>query len=363
MIFLIIKRLMAKNHRPSIRLVSGLCASLVMNLLFGAGFYFAESGVNPDLTFADSIWWAMVTMTTVGYGDFYPVTWIGRFLVGYPCFILGIGLIGYLLGTTAEIVLEVFTKRKKGLATMKFKNHLIVCHCPSVNKVINVVQEYRASNDGIDHPAVVICNNLEECPAEFTEKDIQLVKGVSAMEAPLERAALKSASGVIVLAEDPLHRQSDSQSFAAASLVNHLRQSFENPPHLIVEVVERKNIPMMERAGVDGIVPISGFSERLLVQELVNPGIRKVFDQLVTYHEGSELYILDHKLPAKSFAKIQIAAIKHPNDLMILGRIRGGNALIPPPKSEVVEPADKLIILAGDRSDFFEFQQSLITSA
>ena len=359
MIFLLLKRFKTHSHRPAFRLATGLLAAFFLNLIFALGFYFTERGVAPDLTLTDSLWWAMVTMTTVGYGDYFPVTTAGRFLVAYPCFILGIGLIGYLLGTTAEIVLESFNKRKKGLGTMKFIDHLIICHCPSVNKVIQVVGEYRANHENAALPAVAICNELTECPEEFREANIHWIKGVSAMEDTLERAGIASAAGVIVLAEDPTLPVSDSQVFAAASLVTHMRKSLEKPPRVVVEVVNRDNIPMMDRAGVDGIIPVSGFSERLLVQELVSPGLRQVFDQLVTYQEGAELYILDHQLPAKTFAEIQIAAIKHPANLMIIGRVRDGKTLLPPPKSDTLAPADKLVVLAQCATDFYSFQKSV----
>jgi voltage-gated potassium channel len=52
-------------------------------------------------TFGESLWWAVVTTTTVGYGDFYPVNATGR-IVGAGLMIVGIGLIGTVSATIAN---------------------------------------------------------------------------------------------------------------------------------------------------------------------------------------------------------------------------------------------------------------------
>lgn len=49
--------------------------------LFGAGMFLLEQDVNPAfITVSDGLWWAFVTLTTVGYGDIVPVTPQGRIL-------------------------------------------------------------------------------------------------------------------------------------------------------------------------------------------------------------------------------------------------------------------------------------------
>ena len=71
------------------RLRTILGALIFFVLLFGYVFYLTEDNVK---TFGDGIWWALVTVTTVGYGDITPATTVGRFVASALMF-LGLGLI------------------------------------------------------------------------------------------------------------------------------------------------------------------------------------------------------------------------------------------------------------------------------
>ncbi|XP_076864979.1 potassium voltage-gated channel subfamily KQT member 4 isoform X2 [Brachyhypopomus gauderio] len=63
--------------------------------------YLAEKDVNPEFsTYADSLWWGTITLTTIGYGDKTPQTWLGRLLaagfalLGVSFFALPAGILG-----------------------------------------------------------------------------------------------------------------------------------------------------------------------------------------------------------------------------------------------------------------------------
>lgn len=80
-------------------------------LQFGSIMILAAEASSPDAkitTASDAIWWIMETITTVGYGDVYPVTNEGR-MVGVLVMVIGIGL----FSTIAGFLANAFVSPKK----------------------------------------------------------------------------------------------------------------------------------------------------------------------------------------------------------------------------------------------------------
>ena len=64
------------------------------------------------LDFGDAIWWAVTTMTTVGYGDHYPVTGVGR-VVAFGLMVGGIALLGTVTATLASWLVDAVAAEKQ----------------------------------------------------------------------------------------------------------------------------------------------------------------------------------------------------------------------------------------------------------
>ena len=84
-------------------LVLFFCLTLVLLYLAAMGIYYFENEAQPD-AFASvfhSLWWAVCTLTTVGYGDVYPITVGGR-LFTFAILVIGLGIIALPSGIVAS---------------------------------------------------------------------------------------------------------------------------------------------------------------------------------------------------------------------------------------------------------------------
>ena len=86
------------------RLRTILAALIFFIFLFGYLFYVSE----PDVrSLGDGVWWALVTITTVGYGDITPVTTLGR-VVASSLMLLGLGLIATITAIVSAKFIQNF---------------------------------------------------------------------------------------------------------------------------------------------------------------------------------------------------------------------------------------------------------------
>lgn len=82
-------------------------------LISGVIFYALEHGTNNNVkSIFDGIWWAVVTLTTIGYGDVYPVTFGGRILA-MALALIGIGLVALPTGILTSGFIRALRSEKK----------------------------------------------------------------------------------------------------------------------------------------------------------------------------------------------------------------------------------------------------------
>ncbi len=89
-------------------IIISITATSVLIFLSAIGIYYFEHAAQPEVytTVFDALWWAIATVTTVGYGDVYPITFGGRLFTMIILF-LGLGLVAGTTGIFSSALLKV----------------------------------------------------------------------------------------------------------------------------------------------------------------------------------------------------------------------------------------------------------------
>ncbi len=104
-----------KNYNYGILGFFSLAVFSLLNIILGYVTFLAEISVvnSPVQNYADALWLMLMSSTTIGFGDVYPITFIGRAAV-FIMFILGVGILG---GVGAVFANKIF-----GFADTNIKN-------------------------------------------------------------------------------------------------------------------------------------------------------------------------------------------------------------------------------------------------
>lgn len=115
---------------------------LLLTLIFGSIlFFWVESPVNPQASSLDnSIFFMIVTMSTVGYGNIVPYTGIGK-LIAITAIVIGLGYTGWVTAAIASSLVEEF--RKEGKNRIKKQNELMNNILEKLDKIEKELEEIK----------------------------------------------------------------------------------------------------------------------------------------------------------------------------------------------------------------------------
>lgn len=320
---------------------------LLAVLAYGTtGFVYFELPQNPDLTWGDGLWYTIVTIATVGYGDLFPKTAAGRFLIGVPLMVFGVGLLAYILSTLAMALVSAKSKEVKGMGAVKTKGHLLIFNYPGDEATLRVLDEL--AHDGATRTfsgVVLVDSGLEELPASLLARGVHYVRGDPTRDETLSRAAIDDAAHAIILARTPGDTASDHLNLSIAIAVI-ARNSRINT---VVECVEPSFAELLRKAGCDRVVCASRFQGYLVAQELMNPGVQEVVHDLVSMG-GQQIYLTAITATSdRRFADLEEACRKRGH--LALG-LRRGNALqLNPAAASPVNDGDVAVSLGATSLD------------
>ncbi len=272
----------------SVQLLKVTLLTVVMVGFSSSGFMFFELADKPNLSWADAIWWSVVTMTTVGYGDLFPVTPGGRYIIGFPTMIVGISILGYLLSTVATFLIEARSKALRGEMEILLKDHILLINFPSLGRIRSILVELSQADKTKDKPITLIDDQLDELPAELAAAGVKFVKGNPSKESTLDRANYREASFAMILSQDANDPSSDNDCLAASLMLEHLYPEI----FTVAECIDPERTELFYKAGCDSVVCHTALATNLVVHELLDPGVQRVIDEGTNNADGQQFYMV-----------------------------------------------------------------------
>lgn len=231
---------------------------------------------------ADGIWWAVVTMTTVGYGDHFPITPGGR--------VLGVGLMSssiILVSLFTATVSSIFVARKiqegKGLESVDFENHVLLCGWNT--RTTRTLETLNGAAESAVAADVVLINQLaaedvEPLIRDFGNLEIRFIRGDFTREEVLDRANIRSAAHAILVPDRSDMNASgspDQRTILAAHVIHSINPEIKVYAHLLDE----EHALDLKRAEVDGVLVSDAYAGEMMADYVISPGTPQIIDRLV----------------------------------------------------------------------------------
>lgn len=301
-----------------------IISSIVGLILIGAFIIkvFEPNAQNPDVnikSFFDAIWWTIVTITSVGYGDYYPVTFAGR-IIGIVIIVSGFVLFSTFTAYIASNFIDKKIKERKGLNKIKLKNHIIICGWNnSARRILKFLVEH--SNE--KSTTVVLINELDETTVStvkthYEQIDIKFIRGDFTNQDILNRANIKDATQILILFDESCQDAvpSDERTIIAAHNISFLKVKGQ----INLQLKHEKYLPSIQRDKIQNVVIYEDIGGDILANSTLNPTIPNFIQTLIrgSGNSGFKEFMIPEEFVGKTFRDL-FDFLKQEKHLILVG--------------------------------------------
>jgi len=318
------------------RLWKFLAGYAAVFLIAAIGFYVLQNGATSAL---NSFYWAMVTLSTIGYGDVTPTNSLSKlFTIGIAATEVFLG--AYLVSIIITGVQEESQHRALGTFGTDFSGHVVVLGYGAVGRA--AVRELLAQGEKV---AVVTAEPAEVPNVRLLADDrhIFVTYGTAADQEILRRVNVAGALATIVCTED------DTANLVATLNVRDLAPN----GRIVVSVGRPELRQTLRSAGVTYVASPGDMGGRICADASFRPEVANTIEDLTTTEFGVDLeeFVLSEKTPVARQSLIEAERlVRSASDCLVIGYARPDakgeyRTVLNPPSSFQFEPGDAILVI------------------
>jgi voltage-gated potassium channel len=293
----------------------------------------------------EAFYTTVMSLTTVGYGDFVPKTATGMLFTAIFV-IFGVGTMLYTVGLVAQTMVEGRLMKLMGRGRMektieRMRNHYIICGCGRIGCLIcRELTEEKV-------PFVVIDNDPEVIQ-RIEDKGMVYFRGDATHEKTLIAAGIKRAKGVVCVLP------SDAQNLYVILTAKELK-----PDIWILSRSEEESEQRLLRAGADRVMSPYTLGGNRMAMAILRPAMLD-FIEITTRRQSLELRMDEMAICEGSpiiGKSLEEAEIRQRYGLIIVAvKKDSGGMIFNPVATYIIQPGDKLIAL-GEEENVSKFSK------
>ncbi|MCA9803557.1 MAG: potassium channel protein [Cyanobacteria bacterium HKST-UBA02] len=316
------------NNPKYRRFVSDFVKLLLLVVFGTVGFMLVE-----HWSFLDSLYMTVITLTTVGYGEVYPLDTNGK-IYAVVLILIGAGVVLYILGDMVELLIDINLGRRMKYRIIKLSDHQIVCGFGRTGQ--EVAEHFRENRI----PFVVVEQD-PQVVREAEDMGMLVLEGDASTDEVLLDAQIAKASGIVCALPD------DTQNTFIALTAKGLNEN--------IDIVSRAANPGSEaklrRAGARMVISPYVICGQRLAAAVTHPLVTEFLD-VVMHTPGKDLRMEQFPLhmPSKLIGlTLKSANIKQRSGVMILAVKQNGKLITNPSPDLVFGAGDELIALGAQQ--------------
>ena len=325
--------------------VTFLVGVLVCSVIGNSLTFYAFDGRSQGLSIWDSLWYSIISITTIGYGDLSAESVGAR--VGTAVFIIFVGLAAFtsVVGLMVDWFVQFKYKERRGMGRSRARDHLLIVNFPNESRIRQIIEEFTRDDEHRKREIILVTNQIDELP--FAIRNVSFVRGSPLEQETFARAAIGEARQAIVLSTSVDDLRADSLVASISFVMEHMNPRLA----IIAECQDPKHAVLFNVSERVSLVYTTRVANNLLVQEAQDPGVTLLTETITSNATEIEENAASTKLtlsPCPDMSYIEAAKRLLDHGVNLVGVIRQGTLIVSFDNISLQED-DSLVYISKER--------------